>query len=75
MSWVDIDAWARVTNTEITVDEVLLIRHLSKLYVSKYSESKNPTTPAPFSDVENVDSDHVTKQLLEWAESFKPTNL
>lgn len=75
LSWSDIDAWARVTKTEITSDEALLLRHLSKLYVSKYSESKNPATPAPYSDIESVDTDHVSKQLLVWAESFKPSKL
>jgi len=70
LTWSEILAWASLTKTEITPDEVLLLRNLSKHFVSSFSESKNPNTPAPFTDASKVDQDVVKQQLLAWAQSF-----
>ena len=70
LTWTEIDAWARVTNTTIDSDDVLLIRHLSKIFVGMLNEAKDPACPAPYADTANVDSSALRESLLTWANSF-----
>lgn len=70
LSWVEIEAWSRVTSTELDSDDALLIRHLSKVYVNSLNRAKDPTTPAPYADTKAVKSSAIKDQLLAWANSF-----
>lgn len=70
LTWVDIDCWMRVTNTLIDTDDVLLMRHLSKIYVSSLRKSENQNAPAPYTDMEAIDQNAVQEQLKAWALSF-----
>lgn len=70
LSWTDIDSWARVTQTNIDSDDALLIRHLSKLFVGKFSEAKDPSCPAPFADRAKINQDVLREQFLSWTKAF-----
>ena len=74
LTWQDIQAWMNVTNTQIDVDDVLTMRHLSQIYVSSYYEGENQNTPAPYVNDELARSEEnanaVSDALKAWANSF-----
>ena len=47
IGWADIFAWRRVTGSEITPGEAVVIKHLSTCYVAQYYKSQSPDCPAP----------------------------
>ena len=64
ISWVDLEAWKSVTEIDIDVSDILLMRHLSKLYVNKYHESENPLTLAPnMPKVEETNQEDIMKAM------------
>lgn len=51
--FAEIEAWARVTNTELPGHEALLLRQLSRDYCEQYHKSDEPSCPAPLFDGED----------------------
>lgn len=70
LTWSDLWYWMQSTQTLIDTDDVLLIRHLSEIYVSSLYKSENQNAPAPYTDMSAVDPESVSKQLKAWALSF-----
>lgn len=52
MDWQDIYAYCALTSTQLTREEVLLLRRLSRAYVSQLNSSKEDNTPAPYHDTQ-----------------------
>tara|TARA_R110000850_G_scaffold252681_1_gene377839 strand:- start:150 stop:479 length:330 start_codon:yes stop_codon:yes gene_type:complete len=50
IDWVDIAAWATLTDTQISADDAKLLMIASKSYVFWQSKVKEDTSPAPFQD-------------------------
>ena len=47
VSFQEIEAWARMTKTTLPGWEVLMLRQLSKDFVSQYHDSSKPDCPCP----------------------------
>lgn len=47
LSWIEINAWKQATGTEITTQELVMLRQLSSAYVQQYNVSDNPQAPPP----------------------------
>lgn len=47
LSWQEINAWRQATGTVATTEELIMLRNLSRQYVSQYQRSDNPEEPAP----------------------------
>lgn len=50
LDWVDIKAYCDLTATQLTREEVLIIKSLSSDFVSQINASRNPHEPPPFAD-------------------------
>ncbi len=50
IDWVDIAAWATLTDTQISADDAKLLMLASKSYVFWQSKVKEETSPAPLQD-------------------------
>lgn len=48
LKWIEINAWQNVMNVTLSPGEALLIKNLSRDYVSQYSLSLQHDCPAPF---------------------------
>ena len=46
--YTEINAWINTTKTEVSPWDVNMIRHLSRVYVSQYNDSKDKNAPAPY---------------------------
>lgn len=71
LGWVDIKAWADLTNTNLDASDYILIRDLSKEYVSQYHASSNPAEPAPYVATSALGNESVGASLLEWAKMMQ----
>ena len=47
LSFKEIDAWVRLTQTDITPNEVLILSGMSKAYCSQYHSSGDINEPSP----------------------------
>jgi len=48
LTWQEIDAWARMTQTELTPNEALILSELSGAYCSQYHKSSDINEIAPY---------------------------
>jgi hypothetical protein len=63
VSFMEIQAWANLTQTKMLPEEALILRRLSMLYCSQYRKSEKPDCPAPYIDTQ-IDRAAVSKRLL-----------
>ena len=71
LGWVDIKAWADLTNTRLEASDYILIRDLSKAYVGQYFASSDPSEPAPYQSESALANEAVGQQLLDWARTVQ----
>jgi hypothetical protein len=72
LSWVDIDAWLRVTEADVSLWEKTTIKRLSEEYVGELVQASDKLRPAPYLRVEEeVDRDAVQQKILNVANLFK----
>ncbi len=69
ISWPDILAWQQATQTELTGQELVQLRELSKAYCSQYHVSKKPDCPAPATDFV-VDHEKLGNRIKETFRAF-----
>lgn len=73
LSWQEIDAWIRVTESVPQLWERLLIRELSEAYVAEFNQASEKGRESPWSppveEVESVRVD-VAERLLSFARQF-----
>lgn len=50
ISYSEIAAWSQITGTVISPWDAHMLRHLSRVYINQYADSKDPRTPAPWQD-------------------------
>lgn len=48
VSFTEIHAWSSITQTQITSEEALIVRLLSRDYCGSYHDSSNRSSPPPF---------------------------
>lgn len=74
LSWVDIDAWLKVTELELPVWEKLTIRHLSEVYVNERMSNTDPNGLPPWVkplSEEDVERERISNTLLAFLRSRK----
>lgn len=72
LSWVDIDAWLRVTEYKLSMWEKLTIKKLSEDYVGELVQASDKQRPAPFLKVEEeIDRDAVEQKILSVVALFR----
>lgn len=73
LSWVDIQAWITCTGLSLDVWEMLVIKHLSELYVSERLDTdpnKLPPWIKPL-DEEEIERERISNALLSFLRNFK----
>lgn len=74
LSWQEIDAWLRTTETRLTVWEKLMIKEMSEVYVSDLNKSTSKFAVAPYApaiEPEEIDRAAVASKLLSVFRSLK----
>lgn len=74
MSWLEIDAWLRVTQLELSIWERLTMKEMSEVYAAELSKATVKNYPAPYIEhVEDVEIDRtaVANKLRSVFNSFK----
>jgi len=74
LSWVDIDAWLRVTELDLSVWEKLTIKHLSEVYVGERLTATDPQGVPPWTkpvSEEEIEREKISNQLLAFLRNFK----
>lgn len=73
LSWQEIEAWMRVTESTPELWERMVIRELSEVYVSELNQATEKNRPSPWmppvEEVETARSD-VANRLLSFARQF-----
>lgn len=64
LSWQDIDAWIRVTESSPSVWQKLLVRELSEAYVAELNLASDVNRPDPYIHVDEVEKDEVAVDRL-----------
>lgn len=65
LSWLEIEAWMRMTCRDLPLWERLTIRELSEEYVSGLVTAKDKNCPAPFAPArEDVDREAVQNKIM-----------
>lgn len=73
LSWQEIDAWIRVTESSPQLWERLLIKEMSEVYVSELNAATVKDRPSPYQAAEEVlftDREAVANKLLNALRSF-----
>jgi hypothetical protein len=73
ISWVEIDAWLRVTERELSMWERTTIKRLSEEYVSELVQATKADRPAPYiheEDLDNIDRERVQTKILSVLSKF-----
>jgi len=62
LDWADIKAWSDLTNATLDLWELLVIREISKAFVSQYYMSEGAIVPAPYQP-EDYDKTKVSSRI------------
>lgn len=74
ISWLEIDAWLRVTETELSLWERIKIKQLSEEYVTELALATDKNRPQPYvylPPVEVIDRDAVADKIRSFIAGFK----
>lgn len=62
IEWVDIEAWCILTGVRLDLWELLVLREISKAFVSQYYLSEGAIIPSPYQP-EDFDKDTVSTRI------------
>lgn len=71
VTFQEIEAWSRMTHTAIPTYEALLLRQLSRDYVSQYHASSKPDEPQPMMPGDEVNREQVARGFADLIASQK----
>lgn len=65
ISWLEIDAWLRTANLDLSLWEKLTVKRLSEEYVSELLQASDKNRPAPYvPEKDDIDREAVANKIL-----------
>jgi len=61
LTYTEVDCWSRLMQTPVSIAEVEMLMHLSRVYCGARTEAEDPLCPPPFSPELEMDEDKRSK--------------
>jgi hypothetical protein len=75
LTWVEIDAFVRVNDLDLTLWERELLKKMSEAYCAEYSRASDPKRPAPYQPEQTEEVDQIAKamRIMDSLSAFRKT--